>query len=72
MTSILESVALGLLDCSGQTLLSTSVITFSFPLRNSCLGHNAPVLVIVFVVLDWLRLWTSSIYSGEDGGHSGL
>ena len=35
MTSMLESIALELVDCSGQTLLSASAMTFSFPLRNS-------------------------------------
>ena len=30
-----ESVALELVDYSGQTVLSASAITFSFPLRNS-------------------------------------
>ena len=54
---MLESLALELLDCSGQTLLSASAITFSFPLSETlCLGCNVPFLVIVFVVLDWLRL----------------
>ena len=37
ITSMLDSLTLELLDCSGQTLLSASAITFSFPQRNSML-----------------------------------
>ena len=34
---MLDSLVLELLDCSGQTLLNASAITFSFPWRNSML-----------------------------------
>ena len=59
---MLDSLILELLDCSGQTLLRASAITFSFPQRN-------PVLMSCNILM-WVHLYYGFYFLGIHFGVS--